>query len=101
MKKKTKKDSLATKKDLNKLASKVDFKNLRKEVLKIEARVEHLEDGQGRIETKLDRIESKLDGFVGKVDNLVKDNEVGADQYREHDVRINDHEARITTLESI
>ena len=100
MKKKTKKDSLATKKDLNKLASKVDFKNLRKEVLKIEARVENLEDGQGRIETKLDIIENKLDGFVGTVDNLKKDNEIGTDQYREHDLKITDHESRLTTLES-
>ena len=34
------------------------------------------------------------------VDNLKKDNEVGADQYREHDVKIKDHEQRLTTLES-
>jgi len=101
MKKKTKKDSLVTKKDLNKLASKTDFKNLRSELLKVESRVENLEEGQVRIETKLDRIENKLDGFVGKVDNLVKDNEVGADQHREHDLRLKDHEARLTTLESV
>ena len=97
----TKKDIDRVEKSLRKFATKVDFKNLRSGLLKVESRVENLEEGQVRIETKLDRIENKMDGFVGVVDNLKKDNEVGADQYREHDVKIKDHEARITTLESI
>ena len=87
---------------------------MRKELLKVGARVENLEDGQKRIETKVDGLDERtakmdktlndlrdtLDGFVGKVDSLVKENVVGANQYREHDLKIEDREARITTLES-
>ena len=48
----------------------------------------------------LNDLRDTLDGFVGKVDSLVKENVVGANQYREHDLKIEDHEERITTLES-
>lgn len=99
----------STKKDINRIEKflidgfknvRKEFKNLRSEILRVEARVENLEEGQKRLEIKADNLEIKLDGFVGKVDNLVKDNEVGAGQYREHDLKIKDHESRITTLES-
>ena len=80
---------------------------LKEGLLKIEGRVENIEDGQNeikegqkRLETKVDNLEITLDGFMEKVDNLVKENVVGADQYKEHNVKIKDHEARITTLES-
>src|SRR3989338_5768311 len=72
---------------------------LRNEILKVDQRVENLEDGQKRLETKVDNLEITLDGFVGKVDNLVKENVVGADQYRKHDVRLDNHETRITKIE--
>src|SRR3989344_8513593 len=82
-------------------------KILRREMLRVEERAKDLEDGQNeikegqkRLETKVDNLEITLDGFMEKVDNLVKENVVGADQYREHNVKIKDHEARITTLES-
>jgi len=100
MPKKSTKNNLATKADLNKLASKTDFKNLRSELLKVESRVENLEEGQVRIETKLDRIENKLDGFAGGVEMLKQENSVGAKHTREFRVQVDNHEARITTLES-
>ena len=101
MKKKIVSNQASTKGDINRIEKslRIGFKNLRAEVLKVEARAENIEDGQKRLETKVDNLEMKLDGFVGTVDNLKKDNEVGADQYREHDLKIADHEARITTLE--
>ena len=81
-------------------------RNLRVEVLRVEKRVENLEDGQKeikegqkRLETKVDNLERTLDGFVGKVDNLVKEDVVGADQYRRHEVRLNEQEAGITKIE--
>jgi len=81
-------------------------KILRREMLRVEERAEDLEDGQKeikegqkRLETKVDNLEITLDGFVGKVDNLVKENVVGADQYRRHDVRLDNHETRITKIE--
>lgn len=131
MTKKSLANNLATKTDIAKLTKSISQhrsesrstkKSLWKEILKVEGRVENFEDGQKRIETKVERLETKvdkldertikmdrtlnhlrntLDGFVGKIDNLVKDNEVGADQYREHDLKINDHEARLATLESL
>jgi len=103
MKKKNVSNQASTRGDIDRIEKslRIGFKNLREEVLKVEARVENIEDGQKRLETKVDNLEIKLDGFVGKVDNLVKDNEVGVDQYRDHDLKIKDHEARITTLESI
>ena len=99
MVKKSIQNNLATKKDLNKLASKVDFKNLRREVLKIEVRVENVEEKIEKIDIKLDRIENKIDRFVGGVETLKQENSVGADQYRKHDLKIEDHEARIAALE--
>ena len=97
----------ATKDDLKKFATKDDLKNfatktelkktervLRAEILRVEEKVENVEDGLRRvekkltdkidgIEVKLDRISNQLDGFVGRVDNLTVDN----------------HEERITRLE--
>lgn len=112
MTKVSKGDQVATKKDIDRIekslrrySTKSELrrveKSLRGEILKIEVRTERVEEKVDILDKKLDRIENKLDGFAGNVDNLVKENAVGADQYREHDVKIKDHEVRITTLESI
>ena|SRR3989344_513619 len=67
-------------------------KLLRREMLKIEERVENIEERQGEMNKKLDNIDIKLDGFVGKVDNLVTENVLGTNQ-------LEDHEERISKLE--
>lgn len=76
-----------------------EFKNLRSEILRVEARVENLEEGQKRLETKVDNLEIKMDSFAGTYEALKEENTVGADHTRELRVQVDDHEARITTLE--
>lgn len=102
MNKKSDSNQASTKKDINRIEKflKVGFKNLRNEILKVETRVENLEDGQKRLETKVDRLEIKLDGFTGGVELLKQENSVGATHTRELRVQVDDHEERITTLES-
>lgn len=86
-------------------------KNLRAEILRVEEKVETLEDGQQaikqqltaveqKLETKIDRILQTLDSFVGRVDNLTTDNEVGTHHTRELRIQIDGHEKRIKHLES-
>lgn len=74
-------------------------KSLRGEILRVEEKVENLEEGQKRIEATVNRTASILDGFVGRVDNLTADNEVGANQTRDLRVQVDDHERRISRLE--
>lgn len=50
-------------------------------------------------ETK-DDLFSKIDSFVGKVKTLGNENVVGANQIKELRERTDDHEERITQLES-
>lgn len=106
MVKKTSLDQLATKADLVKEAKglRAEFKrtekNLRQEILRVEERVENLEEGQARIEAKIDGIANTLDGFVGRVDDLTTDNEVGANQIHELREITKNHETRISKLES-
>lgn len=104
MNKKTK-NNLATKSDLKKLALKTDLKrvgrSLRQEILKVEARVEKIEEKVDVVDKKLDRIENKLDGFAGGVELLKQENSVGVKHTRELRVQVDDHESRLTTLESI
>lgn len=101
MNKKSDSDQASTKKDINRIEKflKVGFKNLRNEILKVETRVENLEDGQKRLETKVDRLEIKLDGFAGGVELLKQENSVGVKHTRELRVQVDDHEVRLTTLE--
>ena len=92
--------------EIKKLAKslKTEFKKtervLRQEILKVEEKTEELADGQKKLDVKLSRIENTLDGFVGTVDNLRIENEVGANQIRDLRELANDHETRITKLES-
>lgn len=83
MPKKSQNSQFLTKRDIQDLASKKDLKVL--------------EDKLGE---KLDNIANTLDGFVGTVDNLRVENEVGANQIRDLRERADDHETRITKLES-
>lgn len=80
--------------------SKRTEKSLRGEILKVEERVESIEESQKRVETKLDKISNTLDGFVERVDNLTADNQVGAHHTRELRVQVDDHGKRIKQLES-
>lgn len=68
-------------------------KSLRGEILRVEEKVENLEEGQKDIKATLVKLQNTLDGFVGTVDNLRTENEVGAHQTREL-------EKRVTKLES-
>ena len=72
-------------------------KAIRQETLKVEERVENLEEGQKRMEKTINKISIQLDGFVGRVDDLTKDNEVGTEHYRDHEERISKLE---TTVQS-
>lgn len=100
----------ATKSDLNK-AVKSSERLLRAEILRVEEKVENVEEGLKRveeklsnkidgIEVKLDKISSQLDGFVGRVDDLTNDNVIGTDQVHRLYEDVKDHEKRITVLES-
>ncbi len=102
MKKKINNVQVATKKDIQILRNdfKKSEKSLRGEILKVEGKVEVLQEGQEDIKTMLDRLQNTLDGFVGTVDNLRIENEVGANQVRDLRELTDDHETRITKLES-
>ena len=84
---------------------------LRTEILRVEEKVEKVEDGLKRVEekltnkmdglvAKLDKISNQLDGFVGRVDDLTNDNLIGTDQIHQIHKEIKDHEKRIKQLES-
>ncbi len=75
-------------------------KSLRREILRVEGKVENVEESQKRVESKLDKISNQLDGFVGRVDDLTNDNEIGADQIHSLREDVKGHEKRIAKLES-
>ncbi len=105
---------LATKDDLKGFATKDDLKvikadirelkasdrAIRADLLRLETRIEKLEEGQKTILAMLIQIQNTLDAFVGRVDNLTIDNEIGTHQIRELDLKIKNHETRLTHLES-
>ncbi len=121
MAKKSLKNNLATKSDIGNLRTefKRTEKSLRIEILKVEERVEKLDeklDGKfDTVMTKVDEIDERtkkmdatlnnlrntLDGFVGGIDALKDENSVGTKHTRELRVQVDNHEERITTLESI
>ncbi len=64
-------------------------KNLRGEILRVEERLESKIDSvEEKLGAKLDKVMNTLDGFVKVVDDLRTENEVGAHQVRELDVRV-------------
>lgn len=85
----------ATKADL-----KVETKSIRREILRVEEKVENLEEGQKRIEDMLGKMAKTLDGFVGRVDDLSVDNEVGTHHTRELELKIAALEKRVKRIES-
>ena len=89
----------ATKSDVNKIVKQSE-KVLRQEILRVEEKVERVEERVLSIEGKIDRIAITLDGFVSRVDYLTTENVVGANQMREIKINVEDHEKRITVLES-
>lgn len=89
----------ATKSDLNKTVKSTE-RVLRAEILRVEERVENVEESQKRTEVILNKISNQLDGFVGRVDDLTNDNEIGTDQIHELRKTAKDHEKRITKLET-
>src|SRR3989344_2082685 len=108
MKKKSPKNNLATKTDIKKIVksiaelkseSRSTKKSLWREILRVEERAEVTEDKLSKqMKEQHDQVMNTLSDFTGRVKDLENENTVGADQYREHDVKIKDHEARLTTL---
>ncbi len=99
----TKADFLMLLADLKKFAIKAELKKtekslrseikngnrlLRQEMLKVEERVENLEEGQKRMEKTINKISIQLDGFVGNVGKLTEENVIATDHYRDHEKRI-------------
>ncbi len=79
---------------------KSDVKVIRRDSLKIEERLENVEDGIKDIKVILGKMSNTLDGFVGRVDDLTVDNEVGTHQTRELEVKVEDLDKRVTQIES-
>ncbi|MBI2442683.1 MAG: hypothetical protein HYV40_02100 [Candidatus Levybacteria bacterium] len=73
---------------------------MRGEILRVEERVENLEEGQEDIKGKLVKLQNTMDKFVAGVDDLRTDNVVGAHHTRELELKAADHEKRIKQLES-
>ena len=86
-------------------------KAIRQEMLKIEERVENLEEGHKRIEDRLgslesgqnsiisqmrqqhDKVMTAVSNFAGRVQNLEDENVVGTEHYRYHEKKISKLEA--------
>ncbi len=85
----TKEELLATKKEL-----KAEIALVRLDMKDME---ERLDDKNRKYK---DEILTKIDSFAGKTAVLEEENAVGANQIRELDVKVDDHEKRITSLES-
>ena len=83
---------------------KLEIKALRQQILRLEERVEKLEEDIKNINQimniKLDRLQNTLDAFVGAIDDLRTDNTVGAHHTRELQKRVADHEERLKQIES-
>lgn len=101
----------ATKDDLKKLATRTDLKQvektLRGEILRVEERVEVVEEGMKElnekvsiVDGKLDKLQNTLDGFVGVVDTLRTESEISVHHTREIQLKVKNHEDRISHLES-
>jgi len=122
MAKKSNSNNLATKTDLKKLATKEDLrryatktelknveKSLRREILKVESKVELVEDKVEEAKEDLaqqmkkqhDQVMTAISNFAGRVETLETENSVGARHTRELRVQVDNHETRLTTLESI
>ncbi len=103
---------LATKTELSAVKAdtkslKLEIKYVRQDLLRLEERVENVEEGikdlradNQKLDIKLDRLQNTLDGFVGRVDDLSVENEVGAHHTRELQIKVDDHDRRLKHIES-
>ncbi len=108
--KKSQTNNLATKTDIKGLRTefKRTEKSLRQEILKVESKVELVEEKVEEVENKLskqmkdqhDQVMTAISNFAGRVETLETENSVGTDHTRELRVQVDNHEERITTLES-
>lgn len=98
MPKKSSDDQATTKKDLKKLATRTELKtvekNLRVEILRVEKKVENLEENiSAQMRQQHDQVMTAVSNFAGRVEELETENEIGSDQ-------ISRLEKRVATLES-
>lgn len=96
---------LATKEDLKKFSLKTDLrrveKSLRGEILRVEERVEATEDKLSKqMKEQHDQVMTAISNFAGRVETLETENSVGTDHTRKLRIQVDDHETRLTTLES-
>lgn len=76
-------------------------KILRAEILRVEEKIEKTEERlREEIRVARDDLMNKIDSFAGRTEALEEENTVGANQTRELRVQVDDHEGRITKLES-
>ena len=118
MNKKYKTNNTATKTDINKLVKSINIlrseskstrRSLWREILRVEGKVEKVEDKVEKVKENLiqkmteqhDQVMTAISNFAGRVETLETENSVGTDQTSELRVQVDNHEARITTLESI
>src|SRR3972149_8461411 len=97
---------VATKKDIQLLRndSKKSEKAIRAEVLKVEERVENLDEGQKKLHNgqiglekrlgdKIDNLTNIVLDFISRVKTLEDENALGVEQYGDHEKRISKLEA--------
>ena len=110
----------ATKKDLQELeerlekrfekkfATKADLNHVKRALwdqsLRVEKKVDMLEEKliamNENLTGKLDKLAVVMDGFVGRVDDLTTDNIVGTKHARELQEKVDDHELRLSRIET-
>lgn len=79
--------------DTSKVATKVDIKAVKTDVLKLILELkEDIKGLQTDMDAKLDKLQNTLDGFVGTVDDLRTDNTVGTHHTRELQIKVDDHD---------
>lgn len=71
---------------------------LREEILRVEEKVEKVDE---KLDKKFDIAMTHIDGIAKGLDDMREENTAGADLIREVEVKVDDHEKRITSLESV
>ena len=110
MPKKSNNSQTATKSDIQRLekSTKSNIQRLESDIKRFEKSTKldikglkhDFKSFEERLGAKIDKIANTLDGFVGRVDDLTIENKVGVNQARELRVQIDDHEERITKIET-
>ena len=97
----------ATKSDLSKTVKKTE-RVLRAEILRVEERLEGVEDKlsakiegvEDKLSAKIDNVLTAISNFAGRVENLETENEIGADQIHKLRDDVKNHDKRLAKLES-